>query len=461
MANPKKKGAAARLGKAVAQGAGASPQRAGQAEELVKFLAVTRLVIEGPACDVRRLPLPDVAAGVARVLDRGGLDRVRIRYGGGPMSASGALIRVGVEPEAYVTTAVTRLLEAIPDIEPDLPLRAVMGDNPKGGRKNWPSEPERMLRLVEAVVAAAVQAELNLLDAYRQLAPEMIRNTARFVRAHFTRNGWEHGAAFELIWPGVLDRLPLRLPAIHQTKLPALTLKHDVFSPKDGYDTVLDHPNFVFPYQYKAVQCARKELIGEPRPSNLRKSNADVNCSASFMEQRVGDGIRNLAWGHWVPGPAVPKADRVRNKRTYGPPGNTAGWKRVSRVGAVTLHTDYLLEAAWRKLSAAFARYGGDQMNVYEALEADEMRTQIVGILGGPNVYSDMPPWEFRDMGRAWLDGCLPGWQDEMNELLHGVRGHTQHPDGPLEVRLIASHQRDRLIAVLTEFDLLDPSVTP
>lgn len=375
--------------------------------------------------------------------------RVFVAHGGGVQSAEAVLREAEIkDPLEFVASNVGVLLAESRRLDPDDPLRALLGEDWLGSTSPiMLSEDERTLRLLEAVVTATGQVAANGLDPRILFGGTLLPATLRFVRSHIVRNGMEQGVAGELVDAAATSLLPLKVPVIYQLPLPRVKKPHSL---TNGFDGLMDTTQLLVPKQVKAVSLARAALIGRVVPHWIGTTLDSVH-GPDALAQVVSDRFRSSIWEHLVPGRGVdpPYPSSL--------PAITTGWRRVSPVTVVTIQSQFLMDTAVGAIGAHMWNSRTATLNIGRDFDMPgAVKTQIRAIVGGPTISRDTPIATLREQTRVWIDGQVPIWEEGMNTRLDSatVREIVRMDSTP-EVRLAATHQQQRLLDIYAELDLL------
>jgi hypothetical protein len=440
--------AARRLGRQVLIVTGKKVVKGKVPQETLKFLSQSRPLITGTRRAVDSFTRQELIESVGAIA-RTGLGRTEVDFGSWATPADAVMSVAGLQDaEQFLTSVVADLVDESARINPSKPLNALLGEDWLGSSNPiMLSAAERMQRLSEGLVTAIGQAHLNNIDPSELFEPPLLNATMRYLRSHIMRNGFDHGNYSELIRAATLGRLPLRLPARHQVAIPQLMAP---FSLNTGYDTILANADFAVAHQNKAVEFAKAAMGGTVSPRKMGTSWY-VPREPVVLAQRVSDGLRNRPWGHQLPGSTItgPLPTKV-------PPGTT-GWDPVSRISIFSLDSPYMIGSVVERTDDAMWRAGTRVANISSFDLPAPVKTQLRAIVGGPTIAWDMPREELERLATAWLDTLVPTMQDALNSKLNvrKLRDAIRHPDGAAELRLYASHQIDRMTAILDELDLL------
>ena len=440
--------AARRLGRQVLIVVGKKVVKGKVPQGTLKFLSQSRPLITGAAREVASFTRTELVDGVGAI-GRTGLGKMEVDFASWATPADAVMSVAGLQdPAQFLSSAVGDLVDESARIDPTRPLTALLGEDWLGSSNPiMLSAPERLERLGEGLVTAVGQAHLNGIDPFELFEPPLLRYTLRYLRSHIMRNGFDHGNYSELMRAATLGRLPLRLPARHQIAIPQLMAP---FSLNTGYDTILANADFLVAHQNKAVEFAKAAMGGTVSPRKIGTSWY-VPREPVVLAQRVSDGLRNRPWGHQLPGSTItgPLPTKV-------PPG-TAGWDPVHPISVFSLDSPYMIGSVVERTDDAMWRAGTRVASISSFDLPAPVKTQLRAIVGGPTITWDMPREELERLATDWLDTLVPTMQDGLNSKLNvrKLRDAIRHPGGTPEIRLYASHQIDRMTAILTELDLL------
>ncbi|MDO9015263.1 MAG: hypothetical protein Q8S73_30540 [Deltaproteobacteria bacterium] len=308
------------------------------------------------------------------------------------------LAQSGVPPDAFgiLGEGIERLFRSVSasGTLDGAALVGLLGDGPKV------SVAEHGARLVEALLAAAVDFDKLRLPTDLLFSERFLPALRTYVRAMCTKNGYEHGIRLELRMVGVAEHFFPPETCLHQLRLPD---KKGVLS--SGPDLVVFSQNLASFVQMKAHTRWSKLGLGRLRfPNNIP---GDVFIGPEICKQALGGELRAKTWSRKVPGPGAVLPTTVNL------PTNLAGWVDVGWHHTFILDDEFLANNLFDDLADTSFRKGRRVLSPDDLAVPKDIRRLLRETLGDSIDVSDGAA--LRDRLDEWTVRMAEKIEDNLN----------------------------------------------